>query len=105
MNSIKARMSHESCLSNSTDETYDPDSAGNNIIFISPEHIHELISKSFLLDDKDKICIQNILWLVFTKHLDKNIAKDCILNIIRKDKNVCENFHNYIEQCEIFNIS
>lgn len=93
------RISEESIC---TCETEDPDFDIENMSIISPESIHELIRRSVALSHLDKTSIQQLFWLVFTKQLQEDIAKHCILQILRSDTNVYDTFVDYVGQCEIF---
>ena len=96
------RVSHESMSSVQTD---DPDFYIDNIVFISPESIYESIFRSTILTDFDKTCIEKLLWLLFSKLLQKDVAKHCILQILRSDRDVYDSFVDYSDRCEIFDIS
>lgn len=102
-----SRVSHMSCSSKFKDERYDMylDIAQDGPICISPKSVHELILESTILHGNDKMAIQNLLWLVFTKKMDENIARNCILNIVQSDKTVFDRFNDYLEQCDFFNVA
>lgn len=96
------RVSEESL---SSAQTEDPDFDIENIQLISPESINESISRSVELTIMDKTCIQQLLWFVLAKQIQPDLAKHCILQILKSDIDVYETFVNYLDQCEIFEIS
>ena len=101
----KHRNSSESTSSITTGTTEDVYDDTNDTMFVSAYDIHELIKKSVILTDFDKICIAHLFWLVFESRIQVNVAKHCILHILRSDINVYDQMTTYLEQCEILNIT